>query len=255
MKIIGLLSFFDESASWLSTVVAGMGQFCDAVVAVDGGYALFPGARPRSLPEQVDAIRLAAEAVDMELVLHQPNDIFWGNEIEKRNLTLKLAGAIATPDEDWVVVMDADMHPMKVNNESIRWDLENTKLNVATMTVLEGKDMLQDETLRAVAQTVALDHEWTTRCPLVYRYHPSLKYGPTHWAVSRKVGRRIGWLWGPTPLGLETALNLDASLVCYHRSQDRTLLRKQAAENYYETRDRRGIERSPLLEELEIDSA
>lgn len=245
MKIIGLLSFFDESASWLSAVVAGMGQFCDAVVACDGGYSLYPGARPRSLPEQVDAIRIAAESVDLELVLHQPKDVFWGNEVEKRNLTIKLAGAIAEPDRDWLCVFDADMHLMKCNKESIRWDLENTKRNVATMTVLEGKDMLGDETLSKVAQIVALDHEWTSRQRLIYRYHPSLAYGPAHWAISRKIGRRTGWLWGPTKMPLEPTLDLDAALVTYHRSLDRTLLRKQSAEAYYQARDIRKIEQSP----------
>lgn len=248
MKLIGLLSYFDESASWLSTVVAGMGQFCDAVVAVDGGYALYPGSRPRSMPEQADAIRLAAEAVDLELILYQPKEIFWQNEVQKRNLTLKLAGAIAEPDVDWVAVFDADMHIMKTNRDSIRWDLENTKLNVATMTVLEGKDMLDDDTLRVVAQQVPLDHEWTTRARLIYRYHPTLAYGPQHWSVTRKVGRRKAWLWGPTAMKLEPALELDASLVCYHRSQDRAYLRRQAAEVYYETRDIRKIEVSPLQE-------
>jgi hypothetical protein len=40
MKIIGLLSFYDESPAWLSACVAGIGRWCDGLIAVDGAYAL-----------------------------------------------------------------------------------------------------------------------------------------------------------------------------------------------------------------------
>lgn len=246
MKIIGLLSFYDESPSWLATVVAGMGRFCDAVVAVDGGYKLFPGARPRSMPDQGEAIVLAAEAADLGLILHKPKDIWHGNEIQKRNQTLALAGTICEPGIDWLVVFDSDMHLMKCNPEALRWDLENTRFHVATMTVQEGKDMLADPAYAEAAQLIGVDYEWNTKQRLLYRYHPSLKYGPMHWCVSRKVGRKTEWLWGPQELGLARALDLEANLVCYHRSQDRAYLRRQAADVYYQTRDAFKVESSPV---------
>lgn len=243
MKIIGILSYFDESPSWLGTVVAGLGQFCDTIVALDGAYALYPGARPRSLPDQAEAIVHTAEAVDLECIMYQPRDVFWGNEIEKRNLSLKLAGAVAESERDWVVVFDADMHLMKVNPEAVRWDLANTTLDVATMTTLQGKDML-DGDMADLAQIVDIEHEWTGRSRLVYRYSTSLQYGPAHWAVSREKGRgkrrKRVWLWGYEKV--EPALDLNANLVTYHRSTERTVLRRQSAKAYYDTRDEMKIE-------------
>lgn len=246
MKIIALLSAYDESPSWLTTVVAGVARFCDAIVYVDGGYALYPGARPRSMPEQAEAVIAASEAADLELILHRPKDIWWGNEVEKRNQTLDLAGTIATPDQDWVVVFDADMHLMKCNPEGVRWDLENTKFDVATMTVQESHDMLADEDYAAAAQVMQIDHEWNSKQRLIYRWHPTLRYGPAHWCVSRRRGTKQKWLWGPSDLNLAPACDMLANLVTYHRSGERLYLRRQAAQAYYAARDARQAESFPL---------
>ncbi len=242
MKIIALLSAYDESASWLATVVAGAARFCDAIVYVDGAYALYPGARPRSMPDQAEAVIHAAEAADIELILHRPKELWWGNEVQKRNQTLKLAGTIAEPG-DWLVVFDGDMHLMKSNPEMIRWDLEHTDCDVATMTVQEGQDMLADEHMAEVSPIVDISHEWNTKVRLLYRWHPTLEYGPLHWSVSYKLknGRRR-WLWGPQDQKLAPAIDLLGGLVSYHRNNHRTYVRKQAAKGYYDERDARKIE-------------
>lgn len=234
MKVVAILSAYDESASWLATVCAGAGRFCDALIYCDGGYMLFPGARPRSLPEQAEAVVQACEAADLECLVHRPNDIWRGNEVEKRNKTLDLARAI---DADWVVVIDADMHLAKLNAPSVRTDLESTDLDVATMTILEGKDFLAIDGVARDAAVVDISHEWTSRMRLIYRVSPGLHYGPLHWQVENEDGR----LWGPA-VELLPAIDMGANLVLYHRSQDRTYMRQQAARGYYQTRDALKVE-------------
>jgi len=235
LKLVAILSAFDESPHWLATVCAGAGRFCDALIYADGGYELFPGARPRSMPEQAEAVVSACEGADIELLMLRPKDIWHGNEVEKRNATVRLARAI---EADWVVVLDADMHVMKANAASIRWDLEKTEHDVATMTVLEGADFLKLSEQQGEEYMRTVSHEWTTRQRLVYRMTPGLRYGPAHWHVKNENGT----LWGPSGEQLPAA-QLEAALVVYHRSNMRMEERMLAAQLYYETRDRLAIER------------
>jgi hypothetical protein len=44
-KIWGLLSWYDESPSWLAEAVASFAPMLDGLIAVDGAYALYPDAR------------------------------------------------------------------------------------------------------------------------------------------------------------------------------------------------------------------
>src|SRR6266498_1360247 len=57
LKIIAILSWFDESPSWLSACVASLARAgCSHLVAVDGAYRLYPDGRPHSGIAQQDAI-------------------------------------------------------------------------------------------------------------------------------------------------------------------------------------------------------
>jgi hypothetical protein len=236
MKIVGVLSWYDESPHWLATAVAGFGRLCDSIIAVDGAYALFPGARPRSHPQQAEAIVQAADAAECGLILHRPDDIWYGNEVEKRNFSLKLAGNILEEGEDWLLVFDADYHMLMCNPEMIRAELAQTDLNVATYTILDGIDFLGDEALGKYAATVdSIDHEWTCRTRDIYRWNPSIKIGPAHWTYSALVDGKRRWLRGPWEKEVD-ALELDRNLVVYHRTQDRVSGRRERAKRYYDTR-------------------
>jgi hypothetical protein len=47
MSVVGLISWWDESPTWLAASITSLGRFCDHVVALDGRYALYPDrARP-----------------------------------------------------------------------------------------------------------------------------------------------------------------------------------------------------------------
>jgi hypothetical protein len=79
MRLIALLSFYDEPAEALAECVQSLARAgCDHVVAVDGAYALYPEGKPMSPIEQVGTI------------------------------------AEAWPGDDWFMVMDADQVVVEV---------------------------------------------------------------------------------------------------------------------------------------------
>ncbi len=184
MKIVGILCWYDESPSWLANAVCGFGRVCDEIVAVDGAYSMYPGARPRSHPEQAEAILAAAETMGVGCTIHRPKDVFFGQEVEKRNLSLKLAAPLLTPGEDWVMIFDADYQVMLCEDPVYaRALLEHTEHNVATYTLLDGHDILANETAAEVCRDVDIDTEWTIRDRGIFRWTDDLRYGPSHFFI------------------------------------------------------------------------
>lgn len=244
MKIIALLSWYDESPTWLSTCVAGIGRFCDEVIAVDGAYALYPGGRARSHPQQVEAITLAAETAGIGCMVYQPSEKWAGNELEKRNKCLDLAASIAE-DGDWVAVIDADYHLLKCEPEVIRVELANCEEDVAAYILLEGKDFASSGTLEQFAAARNVDHEWVYATRDLYRWNPTLRVGPAHWCYSAELDGERRWLRGP--YDLEPHFSLNRNLVFYHRTADRYDVRRRAADKYYELRDTFSIETTELV--------
>lgn len=251
MKVVGCLCWWDESPSWLATAVAGFARVCDHIVAVDGAYALFPGARARSRPDQAEAVLQAAEAAGASCTVHRPNDVFWGNEVEKRNLSLQLAAPHLTHYEDWVCVFDADMHVLQVTPEAVRRDLAETDQHVATYTVLDGQDLLAlPGSDLAVERDVST--EWTVRMRHIYRWLPNLKYGPAHYSVSGNLNGDLVWLRGGERDDTLDPLQLESSLVVHHRRQHRAKVRRDAADGYLHARDHAGVERVEDIDRLVI---
>lgn len=245
MRLIGVLSWYDESPHWLSTAVAGVSRFCDYLVAVDGAYALFPRGRPRSHPQQVEAIVQTAEATGLGLLLHQPQTTWRGNELEKRNFALDLAGTIARED-DWLLVFDADYHLLQCEPEVIRASLENCPEDVATYLLLDGKDFLASAELEQFAASRHIDTEWTQATRDIYRWNPTLRVGPAHWCYSVEAAGERRWLRGPYE-DLADCLDLNRNLAFYHRTQDRAQSRRRSAEMYYHLRDQHQIETTDLV--------
>jgi hypothetical protein len=139
VKIIGVLSWYDEPSWCLAELVASAAKAgMDALVAVDGAYALYPGGRGQSPTEQAQVIHGAAMGAGVELVLHVPRDVWFDNEIEKRSVSLALAHQIAEPGEDWLWILDGD----EVITEAIglRPALEQTELETASVMMEEVLD-------------------------------------------------------------------------------------------------------------------
>lgn len=250
MKIAGVLCWYDESPATLAVAVAGMARVCDVIVAVDGAYALFPGARARSHPDQAEAILNAAETQGAACLVHRPNEVFFGNEVEKRQLSVDLAGRLLTPGRDWVLVFDADFQLMICEPDLVRQTLEETERNVVTYTILDGADLLADPATFAVALADDVDTEWTVRDREIFRYTDDLAYGPAHYFVSGSYGYGLEWLRGPDmsadavaagahPAGCD---HLGRSLVVVHRRSARARVRQDAADGYYRLRDQQRLE-------------
>lgn len=233
MRIVGILSWYDESPSWLSTAVSGFARLCDEIVAVDGAYALYPQARGRSHPNQVEAIQQAAEAQGRGCLVYQPSDVWRENEVGKRNKCLDLAGTL---EPDWVLIFDADYHVLHMNPEAIRYELATTELPVATYGLLETQDFVASPDVERMAHASPMPHEWTTTTRDVYRWDPELRVGPAHWHYT------IGDLQLRGPWAEVDALDLSHDLTVYHRNTDRALARRQPKERYHKLVDQLGIE-------------
>lgn len=240
MKIVGILSWYDEAPHWLSTAVSGFARVVDQIVAVDGAYALLPGARPCSHPQQAEAVLAAAEAGGVACLVHRPNRLFFGNEVEKRNLTLQLAAPFLAED-DWVLVFDADCHLFKVNPEVVRGRLENTDAMIASYTYLQVENFLINEEMARIFRDDDYDYESTGRTRDLYKWHPSLLYGPQHWILSREMkvpgSKRMERQWLRHSEVDLPCLDLGSDLVVYHRSLDRAKVRRNAQDGYYSARE------------------
>lgn len=216
MKLIGILCWFDERPAWLAGVAAALAKAEVAhLVAVDGAYGLYPGGRPSSDGEQRDAIIETCQALQIGCTLFAPRETFLGNEIEKRTMSLKLAEAVATPYEDWYLVVDADHFVTSAIGHLPR--LAETDCDVANVRFSEPYGDLG------------------TGCPLrcVFRAIPGLAYVGNHYTPRTPDGRN---LHQPS----EPALDLSC-LEIEHRNGRRDA-RKQRQLRYYDRRDAAGAE-------------
>lgn len=246
IKVVGILSWYDESPSWLANAVCGYARICDEIVCVDGAYSMFPGARPRSHPEQAEAILAAAETMGVGCTIHRPKDVFFGQEVEKRNLALKYAAPQLTAGEDWVIIFDGDYQVMLCEDPAFtRSLLEHTPHNVATYTILDAHDPLADE--NSVAVDIDIDTEWTIRDRGIFRWTDDLRYGPSHFFIHGTYNGEKQWLRGPdllagAPVRPAEAEHLGRAFVVVHRNAKRAKVRRDAAAGYYVLRDASQIE-------------
>lgn len=152
MRVIGLLCWYEEPASWLAECVASAAKLCDHIIAVDGPYAAFPGAlrKPASGGEQADTIARTAAGTGIGCTIHVPRSPWWGGEVEKRDWMFKAAGLMTT-SEDWLLVIDADEALNAVPGDT-RHVLEKSGLDVAELRLWDrdGTETMDRRLLRAL---------------------------------------------------------------------------------------------------------
>lgn len=137
MRLIALLSWFDERSDWLAELVASMATAnVDHVVAIDGSYALYPQAKGSSGSEQATIMAAAALGARMGVTVHVPQWPWIGNEVEKRTAMFALGHVVAQAGEDWLWVCDGD--EVITQAAGLRDALEDTALDVAEVMLREG---------------------------------------------------------------------------------------------------------------------
>lgn len=254
MRVVGLLPWFQENPTWLAACVSSLAQCCDHVVAVDGAYFLYPGARerPRSGTEQAEAILETAHGCNLSVTLHVPNEPFYGNEVEKRTYLLQLAQAYATPEQDWLLSVDADMVLTKVDPlfraklEAVREDVAQYKLywidDRHTTQVGLGLPVEPDirpgstphRSLFRVLHNMRVEH--THYCYMGDRHHDT----------PDGVEVETVYYWGHPDFELAAQpADLTDYLHVEHRHAFRSPKRMLEAHEYYKRRDENLVERMP----------
>jgi hypothetical protein len=236
VKIVALLNFFDEKPSWLAATVASCALFCDHLVASDGGYFLFPGARSHSGPAAHEAISETAYASGIGCTIHAPSDVWYGNEVEKRNHLVQLGMTIVEPG-DWFFRIDADEVVTDVP-EDVRERLERTDMNVGGVTLwwrstLAGSGA-SDEVMREV------DAEGSQQqMRFLLRALPGLRVEGAHnfYVTDDKV------LYGRADMHDQLPLEDFHDLRVEHRHHERLRIRNERADEFNRRRDSLGIER------------
>lgn len=233
MKLVGLLSWFDEEPAFLERAIAsyaGAGML-DALVALDGRYALY-GSRTTpcvSEREQYDAIRDTCAAHDVALMIGG-RDTPWEGEVHKRTELFRHGLALAEIGRDWFWVIDGDNELMECDDsDAARARLASTEEHVAEVILSEPGRMWQD-----------------LRRPMrqLFRALPGFAPYGRHWYYVAQVDGEYRYLWGPAEKNLVPAIELHG-LVVRHHHVDRDQARRNAAYTYYAKRDERGVETSP----------
>lgn len=245
MKIIGTLAWFNESSTWLVRTISSLARVCDHIVCVDGRYELFQHDMDWSPAPEAEAVLAAAEGVGVPLTLHIPRVPFHGNEVEKRNLLLRLALVHAEIGIDWIFVCDADEYVVHVGEDFVS-HLTQVHTNVVACSLEEYFDpFTQLGPDGGVAKNLPLPNTWRTDVRRLYRALDGLQYVGTHFHVG---GRRYNgaweWLDGD---GKVEAYFLREELILRHENPRRVELRRQQAAMYYSARDELAIESQNVL--------
>lgn len=196
MTVTAALCWFDEPLWQLEDCIRGLPTVADRVVAVDGGYRRYPGAKAASPTEQADVIRKTAADVGLDCVIHVPTKV-WPGQVAKRTFTLQLATDGLHPRHDWFMAVDAD-HIWSGPREDIRRELANASRRVDGFLVRMYTPQNPDRPLsRSAAGDWHAKHAGTYLSPQrIFRAYPDVRVEQFHWWYSAQKGNDRVWLWG-----------------------------------------------------------
>ncbi len=218
MKIVALLSFFDEPDHLLEECVASLRGVCDAVVAVDGRYFAYPADYHLSPPGNEAAIRAGADTAGIDAYVYRepgrPGP--WLNEVAKRQAMFRL-GERHTTDADWFLIIDADERV--IDRGDVRERLEDTDL-------LSGLVLLMEDIGSVAAY------------PWLLKAARGITIGPAHYQYSLPDGRRLWCCYNRCVPSLDT----HHDLMLEHRTRERSEAREARRWAYYLRRDSQQME-------------
>ena len=191
MKITAALCWYDEPIETLERCVRSVAVVADRIVAYDGAYARWPGAKVRSNAKQAAAIRRAAKGMECEVVIPKR---LWAGQVEKRAALM----AQAAKGSDWVLFVDAD-HELSGDRDTIRAQVAAAKRDVLDASFFTPTN--PDRPLKDSAS-----HTWhvelagqTVGIPTLYRALPDLTVESFHWFISATKNGKHVWLGGGQP--------------------------------------------------------
>jgi hypothetical protein len=222
VKLVALLSFFDEEIAPLERLIASLPLAgVTHLIALDGRYEMFPAPYNTSPREQVDAINAACKRVGIECMAFSALPPLaqwapWHSEMEKRSYLFRLGELVATTD-DWYLIVDADEEIISAPPD-LHQQLATTTFDVASVTLDQAKPL----------------HGF----PKFFRAIRGLHVTGNHYTYATPDGR---YLWGNAlTTRLQPRLPLD--MVIRHHEHERTMARRTAKVGYYAMRDNAGVE-------------
>lgn len=239
-KVWGLLSWYDESPSWLAEAVASFAPALDGLIAVDGAYAHFPDARASSERLQAETVIATANGAGLPVTVHRPVAPFIGDEVAKRDFMFRLANAHAQAYHDWLWVFDADCVLAECPAD-IRDTLADVEGDVVEVGLWQRSDFLADAP--DIARETNLAPSTTAPMRMLFRCLDRMQVIGLHYCYAgvREDGTYT-YLWGPPHVAPQDGVMLPGVTV-EHRSAWRDLYRREAARDYYKRREALGIER------------
>lgn len=230
MKLWALCSWFDERPEHLTEMVQSLAGLCDGLIAVDGPYPLYPHDQAVSPTEQHAALAVACADAGMECHIYTPGPL---TEVDKRAFMFRAALSLATPYEDWFLIIDGDTVVGQCAEE-LREALERTAVSVGEVTM---------RTLAPPPGHDTADQFFRS----LFRALPGLTVEATHYlfVVPTERGRRYLWHTPDGHISDEPALGLGEHLRLDHRRWDRDPERNDAAKAYYAQRESLRVEVPP----------
>jgi hypothetical protein len=245
VRVIGLLSWYDEQPKWLAATIASLGKRIDLdhLVAVDGAYQLLPGGENESPPEQRETIMETCASMGIGLTLHVPETVWTGNEVEKRSAMFALGQLAAEEDKDWFMVMDAD-ELLKACPSDIRERLNRSPLDAGQVTFLT-----RNKVQAHLAHQFQGEEVSRAQIPIFFRaVAGGIRVIGNHYTYVTADGRKL-WGHGFDETSGELGQFLDLSDVeIDHRTEWRTQQRRKAQKDYYDLRDERQIEHTTCVD-------
>ncbi len=217
--IVALLSYFREPDSFLKQMVKSLPKVgVEKLIALDGAYARFPGGTAHSPRSNRRVLEKACESASVDLWHVAPDDVWAGDEVEKRSVLFTLAESITTPD-DWYFVVDGDEQVTDVDGD--------------IPSLLNGTDLL-------AAQVMLWGDEGAQPLRMFFKAERGLRPRGTHFTYTLPDGRVV---WGGYGQETEEALTLPVRVL--HKTLDRSAKRRQASLAYYAQRDKALVEDGP----------
>lgn len=258
-RIIGVLSWFDESPTWLASTVASLARVCDHVVAIDGRYALYDDHRVVSEMVQHDAITHTARGAGIGCTLVVPTEP-WDDEMHKRTACFQHASLLAEKFEDWVLVIDGDEvlveAPSRDTLRSTLADAAEQNVWTGAVTLRDVADPHENPERTKLGMKLPVAHAIETTVPRLFRVGERMRVVGYHYnyVAENGHGDPVEYWGHDGAVEHRTAWTLETKwLTLEHRQQQRNKLRSQVRETYYQERNETQLETIAPLSELEHD--